>query len=404
MRRLLLLVCLALMAAGPAWADTRSSGYVIWNLMGDEVYARYMMPREEVKYLIAPTQPSLTTRQVGEYVLGHLAVSRDGKKCAVVDQGEEVGLVNTLAYMPTLLRYEVFFHCPKGALTTLTDTAFNDHVPEHLDFARVQVGTGDFTHHVFTIDRKSLDVPQDPNALSSDSILRYAMLGLFHIRDSADIIVFMLALPLIARKRRDFALAFGTLILGYVTASTFSVLHVAMPRFDWGEVFDGMLGFVAAAASIMFSLPDRRLGIYALGGATLLMAITAYFMHDVSAAAGVFGVALLALAPFLVPGRENSRAVFLAIVPLTFGFLDGFVLPNDLALLDLPASSLVPMLTGFDAGVLAGEMLLPLALVALFYFVRPLRPLAAERGVVPDIAASALIGCGLFWFVTSMFT
>ena len=398
MKRLCVLACLFLLGAHPAFAEKRSLGYAIWNVIGGSVRVLYIVPDNETKTLAAPGAPVPITKQVADYVLAHLSVSRQGRACPVIDQGQDVGLINTLALTPGLLRFEIVFECPDGEGMTLSDTAFSDRVENHVDFARVQIDNGGFVQHVFTAGAPRFDLPSKGATLQSDFATRYVTLGLSHAFRSAEILCFVLALLLIARRRRDYGLAFGALVAGYVPAILLSTFELAAPRFGTGQAFVGLLVAVAAATGVALSLPDPRRGAWALGAGALALALPALFFHGTAAALAVLGGGLLGVSTVLAPRRSDRRAIFLLIAPFLFGLLEGLTPAGDLAVLALPPAQLAPMLLGFDAGTLLGEVVLPLCLIGIWFAVPFVRKMAAPGGFLPDLAASVFIGCGVFWF------
>ncbi len=402
MTRFWALACLFLLAAHPAFAETRSVGYAIWNGSGGDVRVLYMLPDSEAKKLAAANSPEPTTKQVAAYVLAHFSVIRQGKACPVADQGQDVGLINTLALTPGLMRFEVVFACENGEGLTLSDTAFSDRVSNHTDFARVQIGNGGFVQHLFTPSAPRMNLPGADGTLRSDSIARYVPLGLWHVFRSIDILCFMLALLLIVRRRRDFELALGALTTGYAVALLLSTFALAAPRFGTGQAFSGLLVLLTAATGVALSLPEPRRSAWVLAAGAVALGVPVLFFRSDAAAFAVLGVALLAVGVLFVPGRETQRALFLAAVPFLFALLDGFTLAGDLAVLALPPVSLAPMLVGFNVTVLLGEAALALGLVAVWHLVPTIRRMTAPGGFLPDLTAAGLIGCGVFWFGTGL--
>ncbi len=92
MKRLWALVCLFLFAVHPAFAETRSIAYATWNVTGANARVLYMLPANAAKTLARPGAPVLTIKQVADYVLAHLSVSRQGQSVPRrLDQGEDLG-------------------------------------------------------------------------------------------------------------------------------------------------------------------------------------------------------------------------------------------------------------------------------------------------------------------------
>ncbi|HEY4264274.1 MAG TPA: hypothetical protein VGM72_03085 [Micropepsaceae bacterium] len=404
MNRLFVLLCLLLLAAGPAGAETRSASYGLWNVTGGTVRILYTLPDAEAKRLAAPGAPVLTTKQVADYILAHMGVSHRGKACPIVDQGEDLGLINTLALTPGFLRFEMVFQCPDGAGLTLSDTAFADRIANHADYGRVQINNGGLVQHVFTAAAPRFALPAPGGTLQGDSIFRYAQLGFAHVANGVDILCFTLALLLIARRRRDFALAFGALAAGYGTAALLGSFNLAAVRFTDGEAFSGMLVLAAAAAGLALSRPDPRRAALGLSSGALVLGAAAWFFHGAAAAFAVLGIALLAIATLYVPARDERRALFLVLASFLFALLDGFTLAGDVAILFLSPAQLAPMLVGFNAATLAGSLVLPLCAMAAWLLVPLFRRLTVPRGLAAELAASVFIGFGIFGFATWLYS
>jgi hypothetical protein len=400
MKRLLLLACLFLCAVNPAFAEVRSIAYATWNVTGANARVLYMLPANAAKTLARPGAPVLTIKQVADYVLAHLSVIHQGKACTVVDQGEDLGLINTLALTPGYLRFEMLFQCPDGIGLTLSDTAFSDRVANHVDFARVQIDNGGLVNHVFTAANPRFELPRSGAALQSDSALRYAGLGLSHVYRSVEILCFMLALLLIVRRRRDLVLALAGLATGYGAAILLSVFNLAAPRFESAQSVSGLMVLAAAAAAVILSLPDSRRGAAAFASGTLILAIPALIFHGWPAAFGVLGMGLISVSVLFMPAREDSRTAFLLIAPFLFALLDGFTLASDLSILALSPAQLAPMILGFNVASLLAALLLPACVVAAWFLVPTLRRLTVPGSLVPEAAASLFIASGMFWFAT----
>ena len=212
------------------------------------------------------------------------------------------------------MRFEILFQCPDGVGLTLSDTAFSDRVQNHVDFARVQIDNGGLVEHFFTAAAPRFDLPRAGAALQSDSMMRYAGLGLSHVYRSADILCFILALLLIVRRRRDFVLAFGALAAGYGVAVLLSAFNLAAPRFATDQALSGLLVLVAAAAAVGLSLPDPRRGAGRSGPERSCLRCRRCSSTARPRPSPV-GMGLLAVSVPFLPGRDDQRATWLVSRP-----------------------------------------------------------------------------------------
>jgi hypothetical protein len=91
-----------------------------------------------------------------------------------------------------------------------------------------------------------------------------------------------------------------------------------------------------------------------------------------------------------------------ALIPTTlFGILEGFGFAATVSDLKLPVKALAPMELGFDAGAVLVIAVLACAIVAVASQLR-------ARGhagwpLSSDLAAAALAGLGVFWFVGRLY-
>jgi hypothetical protein len=315
-----------------------------------------------------------------------------------------VGLINTLAFTPGFLRFEILFGCQDGVGLTLSDTAFSDSAPHHLDYARVQIDNGGFVQHVFSAAAPRFALPGAGETPRSDSLTRYAALGFSHVFRSIEILCFMLALILVAARRRDYLLTLGALAAGYGVAGLISVFDLGALRFAPTQPFVGLLVSLAAATSVALSLADPRRAGLVLGAGSLAIAVAAAIFRGPAAGLAVMGAMAFAVSALFLRRRRDRSAIFLVAAAFLFAVLDGFVLPGDLAVLSLPPGQLAPMLLGFDGGALLGEVVLPLFLMALWFWLPRVRGLTAPGGLLSDVAASGFIGCGIFWFGTWLYS
>jgi hypothetical protein len=86
------------------------------------------------------------------------------------------------------------------------------------------------------------------------------------------------------------------------------------------------------------------------------------------------------------------------IVTLVFGLIHGFGFASNLLAERLPKDRLAELLFGFNLGVELGQVTVVLAALLIARLLVRLR-LAMPRPLFTDLAASFLVGEGLFWFV-----
>jgi hypothetical protein len=399
--RILLLFCL-MFVGGPAQAGTSSVSYSIWDVLGSTVHLRFMMPTAEARHLADPGAPVPTMEEVKMYVGEHVAVTAAGVSCAPVDRGEEVGLINALALVPGWYRFEVIFQCASANDIVLQDTALFGRVPDHINFARVQVEGGGFVQRLFTADQQRLRVVPGGAIFGDSGILRYFRMGLTHIPQRMDRLAFLIGLLLIARRRRDFAFIAAGLCLGYVASTAVLLTGLIAPRMDLIEAFMGLMSVFIAAQIVAVVSRRPEYAAIAMGLGLLIVALGASTL-DASARLLLLGFGLFSACYLFVCDRMAERPIFWLLPTALFALTDGFGWAGAVSGLDGPGRQLAPMLVGFDVGAILGEIIVLAAIAAGAALLRR-SPVFALRPVVTDLGAGMLAGLGVFWFVLRVFS
>jgi hypothetical protein len=391
---------MALLGARPSQAAERHFDSTLWNINGNYVFLIYALPDRIARDVVEPNAPTPNTQTVGDYILAHISASRGGIPCSAMDQGLGIGRIDPLAFTPGLLRYEVIFRCKTstGPLT-LSNTAFMDRVPDHVDFARVRVGKGGSVQSLFSARQPRLDVPVEAEDFRSASPLRYVMPGLKHALGSAVIIIMALSLLLVAGSLRRCWWALAGLVAGYSASFLLAVFGLTSLRGLPEDMVFGLLITVATAGAIAlkFAGAPRWMGVAAT--ILLLLALPASFRYGAAPVLSTLGVVLATGSLFFLPTNGARRTGLLLAASFIFALLDGSALASDLTRLTLPEAALAPILSGFGTGALIGETIPLLAATAILLPYRRYWP-NLRLQLPGQIISAAFLACGIYWFVS----
>jgi hypothetical protein len=398
---LALAVC-ALGAASPALADTHSVSYSDWTIAGDVATLKFVLPAREARRLTGVDVPLATTKKLGEYLLAHVAVDGDGQNCAPIDQGYDIGLIDPLAVGSDSFGFEVFFKCSTAnpRVLTLKNSVLFERVPAHVNYARVRAGGGEWAPQLFTAGREEIGVPSAAPPAAA-SWLRYASLGFLHVLHSLDRIAVVLGLLLLVRRREQLELLAVGLGGGYVLALLLIAGSWFAPRTSLLESFVGFIALWIAAELVARETSRAKVAtVLALG--SLVLAIGAMFVSGWAAALVLAGCALIAGGLLPMSGAWLERRELWVASAATLGFLDGFVLPSEVAPAEPSKRALLAMSSGFDVGAFVGAAFV-VALAAGVVMALRYRKVALPRPLLTDLAATALAGCGAFWVVARLY-
>jgi hypothetical protein len=398
----LALGALALAAASPALADRHSVSYSDWTIAGDLTTLKFVLPETEARRLTGVDVPLATTKKLGEYLLAHLAVDGDGQNCAPIDQGYDIGLVDPLAVGADSFGFEVFFRCPTAnpRVRTLKNSVLFERVPAHVNYARVRAGGGEWASQLFTSSREEIRVPSAAPPAGA-GWLRYVSLGFSHVLHSLDRIAVVLGLVLLVRRREQLELLAAGLGGGYVLALLVTAGGWIAPR---TSLLEGFVGFMALwiAAELVARETSRAKVVAAVALGSLVLAGSMLFASGWTAALVSLGCALIAGGLLPMSGAWLERRELWVASAAILAFLDGFVLPSEVAPAQPPKRALLAMSAGFDLGAFLGAAFVVALVIGASLGLR-YRKLALPRPLLTDLAATVLGGCGAFWVVTRLY-
>jgi hypothetical protein len=100
----------------------------------------------------------------------------------------------------------------------------------------------------------------------------------------------------------------------------------------------------------------------------------------------------------LLTGHLRDAARVRLVMTLVFGLIHGFGFASNLLEMKLPSGRLTELLLGFNLGVEVGQVTVVMSAVLVAYLFVKVR-LGVPRPILTDIAASFLVGEGLYWFL-----
>jgi len=395
LRRLLAVVLLA-GAAWPAAAHTKSATYSVWRIEGSSVQLSFTIPLQETKRLAGPTEDQPSNEVVYAYLRKNLGATAQGKPCPLQ------GAVRALTATAQFRRFSLNFACPAAQDIVLHTNAFFELVPSHVSLAQVEVGDQRFFEHVFTADARDVATSGEDDQLREAGFLDYVKMGVMHIFTGVDHMSFLLGLVLISRRLRDLVFVVTGFTLGHSATLALAVTGLFRPH---AEYIDALVALTIAMVGVEnIAVATHRPGkvAIAVGGLLIAMALGRLAGFGLLPVGLLFGAGIFAANYFMLAGHLRDAARLRIVVTLIFGLIHGFGFASDLLQLQLPSGKLAMILVGFNCGVEVGQLTLVFALTGLTWLLVRTR-LALPRPIVVDTLSAALVGLGMYWFVTRSF-
>ena len=397
-RLIALIVGLVLAAwfAAPAIAHTRSETHSSWQILGPGVELTFTVPDLEAKRLTP--DGSLPNDQLVEAYLAPRVYAQSGGKACRRSAGPAASSAE-----PGYRRYDFTFHCPDGQPISIHSGAFFDLVPMHVNYAQIQTDKGEFIEQLLTRDQQTLDVSNRPgNRLQSASFFEYIELGILHIFTGLDHQSFLLGLVLISRRVRDLVFVITGFTIGHSVTLALAVTGIIRPH---AQFIDALIALtIALIGAENVAVSTRRPGVVALGLGGMLMCMALAKLFGIGGLPSVLllGGGLFAANYLMISGRLADAGRLRLVVTLVFGLVHGFGFASDLLQMKLPTGRLAELLVGFNLGVEIGQLTLVLAVLGIVALLARWR-LTLPRPIVVDIGSAALVGIGMFWFISRSF-
>ncbi|MBX3563544.1 MAG: HupE/UreJ family protein [Sphingomonas sp.] len=395
-RCMAILTMLTIGGMPPADAHTRSTSHSAWTLDGRLIHMSFAVADVEVARLARNGEP-VSDAALTAYLAGHVGVSANGAPCGLTAPPKKVSTA------PGMRRIEFQYACPSAEAMRLTSTAFLDVAPAHINFAQVQRPDGEFVEQIMDASAPAIDLDEaGGGTLGNASFFKFIEMGIMHIFTGIDHMAFLLGLVLISRRLRDLVFVVTGFTIGHSLTLALAVTGIIRPH---AEFIDALVALtIALIGAENIALAARRPALVALwtGGTLAAMAALRLAGIGVLPPLLLIGAAIFSANYLMVSGYLKDAGRLRLVVTLVFGLIHGFGFAADLLESRLPPEKLAEILVGFNLGVEIGQLSVVLAVAtAAMLLVRA--KLAPPRAITVDLAASALVAVGVFWFVGRSF-
>jgi hypothetical protein len=394
--RLLALTLLTLMAGGfgaPAEAHVRSESNSLWEINGAHVDLVMTLPVVEAQRLGDGRGPP-SDQAVETYLTARVYPSADGARCKLLPP------VVALSATPGYRKFDFTFLCASPRKLQITSQAFFDIVPSHVNFAQIQTVDGDFAEQLLTSEHRTVDVSAGSGSpLQTAGFLDFVGMGMMHIFTGVDHMSFILGFILISRRLRDLLFVVTGFTIGHSLTLALAVTGVLRPHAEYIDALVALTIALIGAENISDATGRPRTVAMGLGGLLLLMSLGKLLGFGGLPVLLTLGAGLFTVCYLLISGRLQDAARLRIVITLVFGLIHGFGFASNLLEMQLPTGRLAELLLGFNVGVEIAQVCLVLGVTLLVMGLGRLK-LALPRPIVVEVAASFLVGLGLYWFVS----
>ncbi|HTQ36523.1 MAG TPA: hypothetical protein VMH77_05750 [Steroidobacteraceae bacterium] len=364
-----------------------------WTISGNDAVFSYTFPRSLATTLATPGAPSPSVEAIAHYVFSRTSARRQAQPCEAVDQGYDLGRIDTRYLGPDLLSFEIFFRCAAGpGPLLLRNDSFFDRSPGQLGIARVRVAGRSPVLRLLTAGHTGIAVGTGPVPASPAGA--YLWLGCRHVLAGALQLCMAVALMLLIRNRRDLLLLACGLAGGYAVAAAAGAAGWFLQPAP-SQAFRGLLLLFGGALLVTRGSGRPRIaaiGLLLLAGVAAAIAASLGRSDAALCLLGA-GVAGALTVPLTVTSAGMSPRWLLPAVGILAGGADGFSFGSLFAPLHAVVSPGMAQLLAFNLGALLGVA----AAIAAAAAARGL--LLRRFGVAPvsaELVTAALVAAGAF--------
>lgn len=326
------LVLIALLLGPQLAAAAPAAGAVsTWTVAGRTLTLRYTFPTALAARLVPAGAALPPVEKISQYLLSQVSVQQQGRPCASIDQGYDLGRADALYAGPGLTSFEILFRCPAdtGALVLRND-AFFELAPDQIGIAALRVNGSAEVTRVLTRSNPAIAVSAT-SGLTSNLPATYIGLGMRHASGAALCLGAALGLALLVRDRRGLARAAGALGLGYLVASIAAAAGGLLLEPQAAQAAGGAL--IALLAAQLTARISNRPGLTAVGlsAAAAIAAIVALLQGQGEAALALFGTGIFGAAVLGLPKDSGFGEVRVLVPAAIIGVIDGFALATRFA-------------------------------------------------------------------------
>jgi HupE / UreJ protein len=381
-------------AVAPAVAHTRSETHSAWQINGATVHLQFTVPDLESQR-ITPDGAMPSVEQLGRYIAEHVGALSGEAPCKLTEGPRP------LAAATGYRRYEFTFECPDPDNIKVHSSAWFELVETHTNFAQIQDDKGTFVEQLITKDQQTLDVESSAGAspLQNAGFLDFMEMGIMHIFTGVDHMSFMLGLVLISRRVRDLLFVVTGFTLGHSLTLGLAVTGILRPEAQYIDALVALTIAMIGAENIGDSTHRPLAVALGMGGILFVMAFAQYLGAPVTLPVLLLiGGGIFAANYLMLTGHLHDAGRVRLVMTLVFGLIHGFGFASNLLEMRLPTDRLAELLVGFNLGVEVGQVTVVLGALLVAYLLVKAR-LAVPRPIFTDIAASFLVGEGLYWFL-----
>jgi len=295
------------------------------------------------------------------------------------------------------------FQCIKPQSIKIINNAFFDIIPSHIHIARVYKEDSIILEKALFFNDQSINLEEkeskEKNNNFLSSIFSFVKIGIEHILNGYDHLLFIAGLVLLLVSVRKLLIVITGFTLGHSVTLIFSTLGYATPNL---MLVESLIGFTIFFLGLEYFLEKTKKfkEIFFLLIASLILLLFLGILNPILISkATLVGIIIFSVGYFGLYKNLKNKNTLLYIITVLFGLIHGYGFGSFLLKTEIENYNLIYGLAGFNIGVEIGQIIFVSIILLLLRLMKVLK-LDNVEILFKNLIFILVISFGMFWFVS----
>lgn len=295
------------------------------------------------------------------------------------------------------------FQCEQQQSIKIINNAFFDIIPSHIHIARVYKEDSIILEKALFFNDQSINLEkresEDKNSNFLSSIFNFIKIGIEHILNGYDHLLFIAGLVLLLSSIKKLLIVVTGFTLGHSITLIFSTLGYATPNM---MLVESLIGFTIFFLGLEYFLEKTKKfkEIFFLLTATLILLLFFSLNNSILVSqTTLVGIIIFSIGYFGLYKNLQNKSILIYIVTVLFGLIHGYGFGSFLLKTEIENYNLVYGLAGFNIGVEIGQIIFVSIILLVLKLMRFLK-LDNVEILFKNLIFVFVISFGIYWFIS----
>ena len=295
------------------------------------------------------------------------------------------------------------FQCKQPEAIKIINNAFFDIIPSHIHIARIYEEDSIILEKALFYNDQSINLAENKNEEKNNnflsSIFNFIKIGIEHILNGYDHLLFIAGLVLLISSIRKLLIVITGFTLGHSITLIFSTLGYATPNM---MLVESLIGFTIFFLGLEYFLERTKKfkEIFFLLIAALILLLSLGLINPILISkTTLIGIIIFSIGYFGLYKNLRDKNILIYIITVLFGLIHGYGFGSFLLKTEIQNYNLIYGLAGFNVGVEIGQIIF-VSLILIFLKLISYLQLRNFEMFFKNLIFVLVISFGIFWFVS----